>query len=111
MRITIPVCGGMLCPHFGRAEEFAIIDVINDEVTSVDYLTPPPHEPGVLPAWMHELGVDVIICSGMGPRAQTFFSQYGIKVIIGALALPVEEAVSQYLTGALSTGENICEHH
>ncbi|KPJ69311.1 MAG: hypothetical protein AMJ45_00545 [Syntrophobacter sp. DG_60] len=111
MRIAIPVCEGMLCPHFGRAEEFAIVDVINNKVTDVNHLTPPPHEPGVLPAWMHELRVDIIICSGMGPRAQAFFNQYGIRVIIGAPALPVEKTVSQYLAGVLPTGENVCDHH
>ena len=29
-------------------------------------LVPPPHEPGVLPTWLHELGADVIIVGGIG---------------------------------------------
>ena len=110
MRIAMPVSGGQLSLHFGHAPEFAVIDVINGEITSVHYLSPPLHEPGSLPGWMHELQVDVIICGGMGMRAQQFFHQYGIQVVIGAPSLPVEEIARQYLAGRLETGENICDH-
>ncbi len=110
MRIAIPVYQGQLCPHFGHAPEFAIVDVINGEIASINYLTPPPHEPGVLPAWMNELQVDVIICGGMGMRAQQFFNQYGIQVVVGAPVMPVEEIVKHYLAGTLEVGENICDH-
>ncbi len=110
MRIAIPANNGHLCAHFGHAPEFAIIDVINGKIESVNYLIPPPHEPGILPAWMHELQVDVIICGGMGMRAQQFFNQYGIQVVVGAPEMPVEEVVKQYLAGTLEVGENICNH-
>ena len=110
MRIAIPANNGHLCAHFGHAPEFAIIDVINGKIEGVNYLIPPPHEPGILPAWMHELQVDVIICGGMGMRAQQFFNQYGIQVVVGAPEKPVEEVVKQYLAGTLEVGENICNH-
>ena len=110
MRIAIPANNGHLCAHFGHAPEFAIIDVINGKIEGVNYLIPPPHEPGILPAWMHELQVDVIICGGMGMRAQQFFNQYGIQVVVGAPEMPVEEVVKQYLAGTLEVGENICNH-
>ena len=110
MRIAIPANNGHLCAHFGHAPEFAIIDVINGKIESINYLIPPPHEPGILPAWMHELQVDVIICGGMGMRAQQFFNQYGIQVIVGAHEMRVEEVVKQYLAGTLEVGENICNH-
>jgi predicted Fe-Mo cluster-binding NifX family protein len=110
MRIAIPVVQGKLSLHFGHALEFAFIDVINGEITNVNYLTPPPHEPGSLPAWRSDFSVDIVICGGLGMRAQQFFEQYGIKVVIGAPSMPAEEIVRRYLAGSLETSENICDH-
>ncbi|MEJ2648408.1 MAG: NifB/NifX family molybdenum-iron cluster-binding protein [Sedimentisphaerales bacterium] len=71
---------------------------------------PPAHAPGVLPEWLHENGVNVIIAGGMGQRAQQLFAQNEIDVVIGAQAGTPEELVSAYLQNTLVTGENICDH-
>ena len=88
MKFAIPMAEGKLTAHFGHCKEFAIIDVENNEIKEKSVLVPPPHEPGVLPKWLHDLGANVIIAGGMGQRAIQLFDQVGIKVIIGA---PVEE--------------------
>jgi len=110
MRIAIPIAGGTLCPHFGHCEQFAIVDVDQGEVLRTEYETPPAHEPGVLPAWLHQLGVNTIVCGGMGMRAQQLFAQNDIKVVYGAASLPTEEIIRTYLAGELVTGENLCDH-
>ena len=71
---------------------------------------PPDHAPGVIPKFLHDNGVNMIIASGMGTRAQEFFTQFGIEVVIGAPSLDAEEVVKQYLAGTLATGDNICDH-
>ena len=71
---------------------------------------PPPHEPGVLPAWLHDLGASVIFAGGMGGRAIDLFKQNSINVIIGAPALEPEELVKSYLNNTLATGANVCDH-
>jgi ATP-binding protein involved in chromosome partitioning len=73
-------------------------------------LPPPPHEPGVLPKWLHEQGVNVIIAGGMGQRAQGLFTENGIAVVVGAPAAEPETLVEQYLAGTLVSGENVCDH-
>jgi len=112
MKIAIPVADGRLCMHFGHCEQFALVEV--DEgtkaVIGTTYLTPPPHEPGVLPRWLHEQGADVIIAGGMGQRAQGLFSQNGIKVVVGAPAETPEDVISAYLSGTLKVGQNVCDH-
>jgi predicted Fe-Mo cluster-binding NifX family protein len=72
--------------------------------------TPPPHEPGVLPRWLHEMGADVILAGGMGARAQDLFNQNGIKVVTGAPADSPESLVHRFLSNSLVTGENVCDH-
>ncbi|MEJ2068347.1 MAG: iron-sulfur cluster carrier protein MrpORP, partial [Deltaproteobacteria bacterium] len=110
MKIAIPIAEGKLTAHFGHAAEFAIVSVENREIKGKEVLTPPPHEPGVLPGWLHELGVSVIIAGGMGQRALGLFGDNGISVVTGAANLTPEELVKQYLTNSLVTGENVCDH-
>ena len=111
MRIAIPIANGQLCMHFGHCEQFALVEA--DEQSNIvnkTLLTPPPHAPGVLPAWLHEQGADVIIAGGMGQRAQQLFAQNDITVVVGAANGTPEDLASAYLQGALEAGENICDH-
>jgi Mrp family chromosome partitioning ATPase/predicted Fe-Mo cluster-binding NifX family protein len=112
MRIAIPVVDGKLSQHFGHSEVFAIVDTDGDsgQVLNRKDLTPPRHEPGVLPKWLHGEGVNVIIAGGMGQRAQQLFAQNQIQVVVGAPAESPEDLVSAYLNDTLQVGDNICDH-
>jgi len=107
---AIPISGGKLCSHFGHCDQFALIETIDGEIKGKSLHTPPPHEPGVLPKWLHEMGANVIIAGGMGARAQSLFSQNGIKVVTGAPTDSPEALAQQYLSNSLITGENVCDH-
>lgn len=112
MKIAIPVTEGTICTHFGHCQQFCILTV-NDknQVVSKEMLTPPPHEPGVLPRWLAEQKATVILAGGMGVRAQELFAQNGIKVITGVQGEQTpEEATEKYLNGTLQTGANACSH-
>ena len=110
MKFAIPIAEGKLTAHFGHCQEFALIDVEQNEIKKKEMLTPPPHEPGVLPRWLNEMGADVIIAGGMGQRAIGLFQENNIKVITGAPAQEPESLVTSYLAGNLVTGGNVCDH-
>jgi ATP-binding protein involved in chromosome partitioning len=111
MKIAIPVANGQLCLHFGHCEQFAIVAVDEDRnITGTELLTPPPHEPGVLPRWLSEQGANVIIAGGMGRRAQGLLAESGIEVVVGAPAGEPEQVVAAYLEGTLEAGQNVCDH-
>ena len=112
MKIAVPVAEGKLCMHFGHCEQFALLDVDEKakKVTGKRMLTPPPHEPGVLPRWLHQEGANVIIAGGMGQRAQSLFAENGIKVVVGAPAGEPEQLAAQYIAGTLASGANVCDH-
>jgi len=112
MRIAVPLAQGKLSLHFGHCDQFAIFD-IDDKTSKVinrKDVSPPTHAPGVLPKWLHENNVSVIIAGGMGQRAQQLFIQNDIKVVVGASSNSPEELVSAYLENTLETGDNICDH-
>ncbi|HOE16770.1 MAG TPA: iron-sulfur cluster carrier protein MrpORP [Syntrophorhabdaceae bacterium] len=111
MKFAIPTYQGKLCAHFGHCEAFALIDTDSEgKVMNENYVTPPPHEPGVLPAWLSQQGVNCIIAGGMGSRAQQLFAQQGVSVVTGAQGEYPREIVEQYLKGILQTGANTCDH-
>ena len=112
MKIAIPVANEQLCMHFGHCETFAVltVDEKTKTITGHETLVPPPHEPGVLPRWLGEQKVNVIIAGGMGQRAQQLFTAQNIAVVVGAPAAAPEKLVTDYLAGTLKSGANVCDH-
>jgi ATP-binding protein involved in chromosome partitioning len=112
MRYAVPVSSGGLSAHFGHCEQFALIDVDEDkkQILKKEFIPSPGHQPGLLPEWLSEQGVSVVIAGGMGSRAQNLFQQNRIGVVLGTLEADPEKAVLNYLNGTLATGDNICDH-
>lgn len=112
MLIALPTSDNVLCMHFGHCEKFAIYEVDSDnrKVVAKTVLIPPPHEPGLLPRWLHGEGVELIIAGGMGQRAQKLFADAGVQVVVGAEPNDPDSVVEEYLNGSLTTGANVCDH-
>ena len=112
MRIAIPVADGLLSMHFGHCRTMALVDAdpATQAILQRKDIEAPPHQPGLLPRWLGEQGVNVVIAGGMGVRARTLFEELGIRVIVGAPAAPPERLVADYLAGTLHVGENVCDH-
>lgn len=110
MRFAVPTNDRKLCQHFGHCEAFAIMETEDGKVVSETYIDAPEHEPGLLPKWLAEKGVQCIIAGGMGSRAKGLFAERNINVITGALAEDPREAVELFLKGTLETGINTCDH-
>jgi len=112
MRIAIPIAAGRLAQHFGHCEKFALVDVNQEtkETSAIDEVAAPEHQPGLLPQWLKDQGVNVIIAGGMGSRAQSLFRAASIEVLTGAPAEMPTTLVRQYLDGTLVTGKNLCDH-
>ena len=111
MKIALPLANKMLCAHFGHCQEFCFVQTDGKTIINTSYHTPPPHEPGVLPQWLEQQKIEVVLAGGMGIRAQKMLENKNITVITGVdCSLSVENAVTQYLAGELKTGENACSH-
>jgi ATP-binding protein involved in chromosome partitioning len=112
MKIAVPLSGGLLCEHFGHCETFAFFDVApeNRTVSGRSSSQAPEHAPGVLPAWLRQQGVTVVLAGGIGSRAQTLLSQSGIEVVTGAPKQPAEALVDAYLHGTLVSIPAKCHH-
>lgn len=95
--------------HFGRCPFFALVEVQDGQIASGTVIENPyyaAHQPGQVPGFINQQGVDVMLSGGMGGRAIQFFSQFGIEAATGASGT-VQEAVTCYLEGDL-TGASSC---
>lgn len=112
MKIAIPVANGLLNLHFGHCKSFALLDVDldNKKIMARTEIDAPPHEPGLLPAWLGERSVDLVITGGMGQKAKQLFEQQSINVVVGAPSETPEALVQAYMSGTLVSGMNACDH-
>jgi Mrp family chromosome partitioning ATPase/predicted Fe-Mo cluster-binding NifX family protein len=112
MKIAIPLADGRLANHFGHCEQFAFISVdpAEKKILEKDIIEAPPHQPGLLPPWLAERGVTIIIAGGMGQRALQLFAEQGIQVMVGAPVETPEKLVIDYFSGVLQLSGNVCDH-
>ena len=112
MKIAIPCVEDKLSLHFGHCAYFSFVTVddATKKITDEKREDAPPHEPGLLPKWVKDREADMVICGGMGQRAQQLFISQGIKVMVGAPSETPKQIVQSYLDGTLVTGVNGCDH-
>lgn len=112
MKIAIPIENGRLHGHFGGCREFALVEVDPGQksILRTEVVPAPEHQPGLFPRWLRGQGVEVLIAGGIGRRALANFAHHGIPVRAGIPNLKVEELVSAYLEGRLTSAPEGCEH-
>jgi predicted Fe-Mo cluster-binding NifX family protein len=96
--------------HFGHCREFAIFNVEGNDVSSPEYVTPPPHAPGVIIDFLNGENIGAVITGGMGQRAIDLFREKEIEVILGATGT-IETNLNEYLKGALESRGSACSHN
>ena len=94
VKIAIPVVDGRLSGHFGETKSFAVVEADRQSraIVRTQILAAPAHEPGSLPRWLREQGVQVLIVAdnGIGRRALDYLVHHGIELFAGKPGTPVE---------------------
>jgi len=109
-KVAVPVSNGVLSPHFGHCEHFVIAEIDEGKVETISKVIPPPHEPGIIPRWLSEKGVNVVLVGGIGQKALNLFQQYGIEAVIGVSPKPPSELIEAFLAKELESGVSQCSH-
>jgi predicted Fe-Mo cluster-binding NifX family protein len=108
MRVAISTDGEYVSAHFGRCPAFTILEIDQGRVVGREMIENPGHQPGFIPRFLHDKGVNCIIAGGMGPRAVEIFSTLGMDAIIG-VAGKVSDTVVLLLEGRLKGGSSLCQ--
>lgn len=109
MKIAISTENGFVSAHFGRCPTYTVVDIQEGRVLAREEIPNPGHQPGFLPRYLSERGVEAIIAGGMGPRAQGLFAERNIQTIIGVQG-PVDEVIEKFVRQELEAGQDLCDH-
>jgi predicted Fe-Mo cluster-binding NifX family protein len=109
MKIAISTDRGYVSAHFGRCLAYTIVDIQDGRIIKREEIPNPGHQPGFLPVYLSQMGVNAIIAGGMGPRAQGLFSEKNIQTIIGIQG-PIDEVIEKFLRQELEAGQDLCDH-
>ncbi|RKY32634.1 MAG: dinitrogenase iron-molybdenum cofactor [Candidatus Omnitrophota bacterium] len=107
MRIAISTDGDFVSAHFGRCPSFTLVDIENNKVLKRSEVANPGHQPGSIPKFLHSKGVECIIAGGMGMRATSFFTEYGIKTLVG-ISGKIDEVIEALKKDELKGGPSLC---
>jgi len=108
VRVAISTDGEFVSEHFGRCPSFTVVDIEDGRVTNTRVLENPGHQPGVIPQFLHQKGVNCIVAGGMGMRARGFFDEAGIQAILGIKG-KIDDVVRLLQSGTLKGGESLCK--
>lgn len=110
MKVAITTDGKSVSEHFGHCEGFTIYEVENNKVSSSQFHPNPGHVPGLLPNYLNDQGVKVIIAGGMGGGAIQIFNEKAIETITGVSG-QLDEVIGKYLNGDLVSTGSVCHEH
>lgn len=93
--------------HFGRVPFYTIVLVQDDEIKEVEVIKNPfsEHQPGQIPNFLKQKGVEIIIAYGMGWRARERFRSLGVSVITGASGR-VGDVINSFLRGSIKVDKS-----
>jgi predicted Fe-Mo cluster-binding NifX family protein len=109
MKIAIAADNGYVSAHFGRCPAYTIVDIQDGRIIKREEILNPGHQPGFLPVYLSQMGVNTIIAGGMGPRAQGLFVEKNIQTIIGVQG-KIDEVIEKFLRQELEAGQDLCDH-
>lgn len=97
--------------HFGHCETFTIFEVESNSLVSKSTLTNTESGHAKTVELLKEMGVNVLICGGIGSAAMSMLMEDDILVIPGMQG-DIEVAVASYLDGSSTTSYDAnCDHH
>jgi len=111
MKIAVTYENGQIFQHFGHTSQFKLYQVDGAQILSSEVVDTNGSGHGALAGLLSSLGVDVLICGGIGGGAQSALAQAGIK-LYGGVAGDADKAVEALLSQSLSYNPDVhCDHH
>ncbi len=111
MKIAVTYENGQIFQHFGHTEEFKVYEVEEGKVVASEVVSTNGSGHGALAEVLQDLGVQVLICGGIGGGAQMALASVGIQ-LFGGVVGDADEAVAALLAGSLAFNPNVqCNHH
>jgi predicted Fe-Mo cluster-binding NifX family protein len=111
MKIAVTNENGGVFQHFGHTAQFKLYEVENGAVVSSQVVDTNGSGHGALAGLLSQLGVDCLICGGIGGGAQMALAEAGIRLYAGCSG-DADQRVAELLNGSLQFAEAAtCDPH
>lgn len=111
MKIAVTYDNGKIGQHFGQVETFKVYEVEDGKVVSSQLIGTNGVSHCALGGMLGSVGIDTLICGGIGGGAVQALSQAGVKLYGGASGNP-DRAIESLLSGQLAPAQAPnCNHH
>lgn len=111
MKVAATYDNGQIFQHFGHTEQFKLYDIEDGKIVSSEVIGTNGSGHGALAGVLGAVGVDALICGGIGGGAVNALSAAGIKVY-GGVSGSADAAAEALANGTLEFNpEANCSHH
>ncbi len=111
MKIAVTYENGNIFQHFGHTEQFKVYEIADGKIVDARVTGMDGNGHCALAGMLAGLGVDTLICGGIGAGAQAALAEAGIR-LYGGVSGSADEAVEALLAGNLGFDPDVhCDHH
>ena len=111
MKIAVTYEAGEVYQHFGHTAAFKVYEIENGKIVASRVVDTNGSGHSALADVLAELGVDALICGGIGGCARTALAAANIA-IYGGVSGDADEAAEAFASGMLRFDPNAhCNHH
>lgn len=111
MKIAVTYENGQVFQHFGHTQQFKIYTVEAGKISHSEVVDTGSSGHGALADLLLTLGVQVLICGGIGGGARMALAQAGIQ-LYGGVQGSADRAVTDFVAGQLLFDPQAkCDHH
>ncbi len=111
MKIAITYENGQIFQHFGHTKQFKIYTAEDGKIIESKVIDTSGSGHGALAGLLSALGIDALVCGGIGGGAQMALAEAGIKLYAGVSG-DADKAVEALVSGHLRYDPNAkCDHH
>lgn len=111
MKIAVTYENGNVFQHFGHTQQFKVYDTLDGKIIDAQIIDTNGSGHGALAGLLLSLGVNALICGGIGAGAKMALAEAGIK-LYGGVSGSADEAVNALLADNLTFDSDVqCNHH
>lgn len=110
LAVTYDEATGAIFEHFGQTPALKIYTIEDSKIISSQVVSTGEYSHGALVGFLQDLGVDALICGGLGMGAKQRLDAAGIRLYGGSEG-KADDAANAYLSGDLDYDPLAAEHH
>ena len=108
MKLAVALINNAPAFHFGKANDFKIVTIQDGKILTTEDLFDDTHTHQARPGFLKDLGVEALICNGIGSGAVDRLVAAGIA-LYGFNDLSIPEAIHAFVKGTLPQQTDVFE--